>query len=228
MGVQQQWDSVIQDVTASTKELDKYDSALRKHVFAATIGKSKRPGLGPAPCPVHSYNQSLSTLRETAVKFGSAARGLNAELRTPCSVHTYSAVRSSLTPKSNATFGRAKTGRAEPPRTICGIHSYMSDTVTPRRPLKMVGTFGTATARGDAMMTRSGLLIAAAKPASLAPLHGGDKHVASSTSQAIGNGVASRLRRKTADERILTEMAGGVGYVESSTSDETVDDATTR
>jgi hypothetical protein len=68
----ERWSSVIDEIKATTEDLDKYDSQLRNHTYAATIGTAKRESAKPAECPVHSYNTSLSTLRRASATFGKA------------------------------------------------------------------------------------------------------------------------------------------------------------
>jgi len=196
LGSSKRWSSVIDEIKATTEDLDKYDSQLRKHTYAATIGTAKRESAKPAECPVHSYNTSLSTLRRASATFGKAPLVKPPATAGPA-VHSYSAMGSSLTPKSGgATFGRASTGRGEPPRTACSVASYSApaSTLRPRGG----GTFGKAAARpGSVAMTRTGLLLSA-KPNSLPPLEPLLQGKKGAATAANALGFASKLKRAVA------------------------------
>lgn len=198
LGTSKRWTVVLREIKETTNALDKYDVSLRKHTYSATIGTAKREVAKPAPCPVHSYNTALSTLRSKhAATFGKASLDKPPPTAGPA-IHSYSSLGSSFTPKLGATFGRASTGRGEPPRTACSVHSYSPmPPATPlarRSPTRGGGTFGTAPARpGSIAMTRTGLLLSS-KPSTLPPLEPLTKP--SKTAAAThALGFASKLKR---------------------------------
>ena len=195
LGASKQWSTVLDDIRATTKDLDSYDVALRKHTYAASFGKAplKHPPMSAGP-KVHSYSGMGSTLRSTVATFGKAPIE-HPPISAGPKVHSYSGMGSTFTPKMGATFGRAKTGRGDPPKTACSVHSYSS--IPPATPLTrkspVRGTFGTAPARpASIVMTRTGLLLSTGKPASLPPLTP-LRSKARSTTNALG--FASKLKR---------------------------------
>jgi len=200
MGASKRWTSVIQEIKATTEDLDKYDASQRKHSYAATIGTAKREGAAPAPCPVHAYNSAVSTLRRGSATFGKAPLDKPPATAGPA-VHSYSAMGSTFTPKAGATFGKASTGRGVAGKSACNVAYYSapstaSSTMTLGRS-PMGGTFGKAAARpGSVAMTRTGLLLSS-KPAALPPLEPLTcKSRTAAASHAIG--FANKLKRAVA------------------------------
>jgi len=149
LGTNKRWSAIL-DLTASVTDLDRYDAALRKHTFAATMGKARRPTAAPAECPVHAYNNKMSTLRSTVATFGKAPLPEPPKTAAP-SVHSYTEPRSTLRKSTAATFGKAPI--EAPPRTAGpDVHSYAApfSSFTP----KLGATFGRATTgRGEALKT---------------------------------------------------------------------------
>jgi len=200
LGASKRFAAVVEDITTSVNDLNNYDAAIRKHTFSATIGTARlaRDELAPAPCPVHSYNTALSTLRKKHAAFNHAERVLGGPIAS-CSVHSYSGA--SFTPKSTtSTFGRASTGRGEPPKTACSVAYYSAERMPTARPTRPVGTFGTAPARGSVTMSRTGLVLAPSKPTTLPPIGSGPSRTAATARAAT---FASKLRKAVSSSEVL-------------------------
>jgi len=218
LGTAKQWSTVIERIRATTADLDGYDIALRKHSFGATFGNANadRALSKDSPCAVHCYSKTTFTPKPGAATFGRASLLQPPPTAAPTN-HTYHPLKlgSSFAPRPGAaTFGRAKTGRGEPPKTPCNVHSYLGEHEPPRtagaRKPSLTGTFGTAPARPASIaMTRTGLLLSAAKPATLTPL---PLVKARASSQAVG--FANKLKKT-----VSTASAAAIAVKPTSSKD---------